>query len=851
MATAAVNTFDSSVEIVNEECLSLQAILGADILLCTVEPVGVHIVVHVKAEMLDVHLLLGLDEQALSLYPDQVIPTIAIQATAQSLSQESVSSIETSLSQLANELLGQPMLFQLIEHCRERLLDLAEATASQNDKTMQTDTQTGEQLQLNSFSGRQTEERQDEILYKVECNAESGDNVEAGQKFGIFGDSAPSLSCDKIQARELAVVKSTYKSFKMLESALEHKFEVTLAATPYVLTNKIAACLLFVMPPDYPYDSLQVAVTIVKGKKKGWQRVALQRYLNKVASQARGRTCTGEIIKCAKSWLQHRNAALLIEDGLGYYAPASAKPPPTVVTELDAFELRGKMLLVNLTCATMLSKIDYLNEWDERKLRIIDSAWEVAYSDPEFILKLAYHIRNELNIRSTANFLLAMACAFPITKPFIRSYFCAIVRLPSDLLDVVRTYKRLPLGRLTDHHSLPNCLRAAVCRKFQEFDEYQLAKYCSEGNRKRTLMKRAKTSRYFAAMLQRRVDKIVKSRKMELFARLPYLTMKHIIRQVHIHEPRELVMKVLGLKYPKSEDEFSKSGLTGEWDMTRAGKRMKLVTPYTWEAVLSRDGNTAESWEKLIESGRLPFMAMVRNIRNFLRAGVSPKHHRMVRDRLNDTNQVVRCRMFPIQFVSVYDAVAVNLKTLSRLHKIYCQLQKKEKARKRNDKSLYQRGVIDDAGIKKRLLSRKKRVRKQIQTRTGRSQIVLPKHMPNPKLLQEYREALNLCIVCAANHNVQRIERKTIIFCDVSHSMCKRWSSYPTKSTARRLYEAALLIALMVHRASVECDIWLFSETSVRLQIDSSLGPLENLKIIEKKYWVCLRCNQAVAVLWE
>ncbi len=55
---------------------------------------------------------------------------------------------------------------------------------------------------------------------------------------------------------------------------------------------------------------------------------------------------------------------------------------------------------------------------------------------------------------------------------------------------------------------------------------------------------------------------------------------------------------------------------------------MKLVTPYTWEAVLSRDGNTAESWEKLIESGRLPFMAMVRNIRNFLRAGVSPKHHR-------------------------------------------------------------------------------------------------------------------------------------------------------------------------------------------------------------------------------
>ncbi|XP_062509018.1 ran-binding protein 3-like [Corticium candelabrum] len=57
-------------------------------------------------------------------------------------------------------------------------------------------------------------------------------------------------------------------------------------------------------------------------------------------------------------------------------------------------------------------------------------------------------------------------------------------------------------------------------------------------------------------------------------------------------------IRVFLITYPKSEDEFSKSGLTGEWDMTRAGKRMKLVTPYTWEAVLSRDGNMAESWGK-------------------------------------------------------------------------------------------------------------------------------------------------------------------------------------------------------------------------------------------------------------
>ena len=47
------------------------------------------------------------------------------------------------------------------------------------------------------------------------------------------------------------------------------------------------------------------------------------------------------------------------------------------------FELRGKMLLVNLTCATLLCKIDYLNVWDERKLRIIDTAWEVSKTEAD------------------------------------------------------------------------------------------------------------------------------------------------------------------------------------------------------------------------------------------------------------------------------------------------------------------------------------------------------------------------------------------------------------------------------------------------------------------------------------
>ena len=69
-----------------------------------------------------------------------------------------------------------------------------------------------------------------------------------------------------------------------------------------------------------------------------------------------------------------------------------------------------------------------------------------------FTTKVAVYTRQELNIRITANFLLAVAANLPSTKPHVRRYFCAAVQLPSDWLEVVRIYstvsvhERLPCG---------------------------------------------------------------------------------------------------------------------------------------------------------------------------------------------------------------------------------------------------------------------------------------------------------------------------------------------------------------------------------------------------------------------
>lgn len=75
------------------------------------------------------------------------------------------------------------------------------------------------------------------------------------------------------------------------------------------------------------------------------------------------------------------------------------------------------------------------------------------------MLKLAAYVRLDLNIRSTANYLLSLASNIRDCQPYvrpssvappsskhsqIRKYFSHSVRLPSDWLDVAATYQLLP-----------------------------------------------------------------------------------------------------------------------------------------------------------------------------------------------------------------------------------------------------------------------------------------------------------------------------------------------------------------------------------------------------------------------
>lgn len=85
-----------------------------------------------------------------------------------------------------------------------------------------------------------------------------------------------------------------------------------------------------------------------------------------------------------------------------------------------------------------------------------------------------------------------------------------------------------------------------------------------------------------------------------------------------------------------------------------------LETPYTWETELSAKGNKPEVWSELISSGKLGYMAVLRNLRNMLDAGVDKAHLADVAARLENPEQVRKSKQFPFRYLSAFRELKNN-----------------------------------------------------------------------------------------------------------------------------------------------------------------------------------------------
>ena len=276
----------------------------------------------------------------------------------------------------------------------------------------------------------------------------------------------------------------------------------------------------------------------------------------------------------------------------------------------EAFGLSAEMELYTAVVTASLSDKFYETA-DERIERIADL---VGKCNARFVAQLAIYARTKMNLRSVPLLLVVELAKHHSGDNLVSKTIEKVVLRADEIMELLHCYqwrnsqpnaecKTSPkkLGRLSHQ------IQVGLQKVFNNFDEYQFAKY--DRNNLEVKLRDA-----------------------------------------------------LFIVHPKAKDDAQQKLFDKITSKT-------LETPYTWETELSALGQQefesdvdkqmafTKKWEELIDSGKLGYMAMLRNLRNFLENGISRESLTDVANRLSDEREVIRSKQFPFRFLSAYREV--------------------------------------------------------------------------------------------------------------------------------------------------------------------------------------------------
>lgn len=277
-----------------------------------------------------------------------------------------------------------------------------------------------------------------------------------------------------------------------------------------------------------------------------------------------------------------------------------------------AYQLSPKMELYAAVVTAGLS--DQFYEKSDDRLARIQAL--LLKNDPIFVAKLAVYARNEMYLRSVPLVLAVELAKASSGNSIVSKTVNGIVKRADEITELLAYYQvansRTGTKKL---NKLSKQIQKGLSNAFNRFDEYQFAKY---------------------------------------------------------NRPAEIKLRdALFLVHPKAKDEAQQM-------LFNKIAQNELATPYTWETELSMLGQAnfenerakraafKSKWEELIESDKLGYMALIRNLRNILEAEVSYDHIRKVCDYLSNANAVANSKQLPFRFLSAYR----EIKVLTSIHTV-------------------------------------------------------------------------------------------------------------------------------------------------------------------------------------
>lgn len=252
---------------------------------------------------------------------------------------------------------------------------------------------------------------------------------------------------------------------------------------------------------------------------------------------------------------------------------------------------------------------------DEQAVKIVNACFEIAEgSSPKDLLALAHWARVELNMRTTPQVMLAVAAKHENTKRYVRRYVPLVARRADDVLQIVAAYEHL-----FGWKGFPACLKKGISDRLSKMTEYEILKYNKDGHPS------------FKDLLR-----FCERKKGYPF---PEAIREYILKG-SIVDPDATPMIA-------ARKELTSRKTWGN-DIPELAKRSGV----TWEVLISQFGNDKRVWEAVIPN--MGYMALLRNVGNFLSANISTEMTRFVSDKLSNPEAVARSRQLPFRFLSAY-----------------------------------------------------------------------------------------------------------------------------------------------------------------------------------------------------
>ncbi|CAD8188485.1 unnamed protein product [Paramecium pentaurelia] len=491
-----------------------------------------------------------------------------------------------------------------------------------------------------------------------------------------------------------------------------------------------------------------------------------------------------------------------------------------------------KEYFFSITACCLLKETKFWETSDMSQDKLIATMNIIADIDPEFIFQVAYYVRNQMYIRSVSNFILAFSALHPKTKPYCSTYMCPTMLIPGDLIEVCQ-FVQLISNKLKSNNQLngstnirkqlffPTILQKQFRKKLTQLNIYQLGKQCSDCSRKKNIkiyqqilnpdIKNKKRENRLLNLKQiREVLKYQGKDVQEQFEKrtiqrtnqrrknmrnhkndyiiqenltvfdINFLHLKDIIKFSHVKEPRSLVMSILGAKYPKTQEEFEKE-FKGEvklkFDPEKAGQRMQIPIPITWDRELSKGLNSKrQNLEDLIQKNQIPYLALLRSLRNILKQGLSAEAHQKVVQKLSNKQCVENAKIFPLQFFTAFNEI-----DKWQTNQVKNQEPKKERAKP------YEK-------------------QKQVKIEEKEEEVTV-----DPQLIESYKDTIEKAIKIVVDKNLDTIFGVTYVFFDVSASMRSPISGGKKYGSINSCMDCAFVLAHLIRIKCENCQFYLFS----------------------------------------